>query len=75
MKERLLIGYLCYLNETNKNRRSHNFYKSLKSMSLLEKQPCKVIAIKNNCSLDVEKDVDNQLGINDGITFKIAGCS
>jgi hypothetical protein len=69
MNNNLLIGYLCYLNDENKGRRGHNFYKSLESMSLLNQQPCKVIAIKNNCSKTTEMEIDNQAGIDYGVSF------
>jgi hypothetical protein len=68
--ERVLIGYLCYLNENNKSRRSHNFFRSLESISFLENQPCKVVAFKNNCSEDVSNVIDKQKGIDESISFK-----
>ena len=69
MSNDLLIGYLCYLNDENKGRRGQNFYKSLESIPLLHEQPCKVVAIKNNCSKTVEAQIDNQTGIDYSVSF------
>ena len=68
--ERVLVGYLCYLTEDNKSRRSHNFFRSLESIALLENQACRVVAINNNCSEDVAKIIDAQKGIDETIAFK-----
>ena len=66
----VLVTYLCYLTEKNKNRRSENFYKSLSSLSLLEDQPCRVVAIKNNCTKEAEEKIESQPGIDHTINLE-----
>ena len=70
MTNEVLITYLCYLTEGNASRRSENFHKSLESMSLLQDQKCKVVAIKNSCTKDAEQKIDSQDGIDFSIKLK-----
>ncbi len=67
--KKILFGYLCYLNDSNKHRRGSNFYKSLRSMSLLANQDCTVVAINNTCSVEVEEQVAAQSGIDETISL------
>ena len=70
MNDEILVAYLCYLTDSNKDRRGDNFYKSLESMECLEHQKCKVVAIKNNCTSEAQAKIDSQKGIDFSITMK-----
>jgi len=65
MKDEVLVTCLCYLNENNIKRRQKNFLKSINSLKLLKNQPCRVIAINNNCCDEAKKIINNIEGIDD----------
>ena len=69
-KDKLLIGYLCYLNDSNQHRRINNFEKSVTSLSLLQEQPCDVIAVMNDCNMRAHEMIAAQTGIDEIVTFK-----
>ena len=69
MSNRLLVGYLCYMNEANRKRRLENFNKSLTSMSRFKNQSCDVFAVKNNCTKEFSNKIDAQEGIDFSVSF------
>jgi len=69
VSNRLLVGYLCYMNEANRKRRLENFNKSLTSMSRFKNQSCDVFAVKNNCTKEFSNKIDAQEGIDFSVSF------
>tara|TARA_E500000318_G_C3558928_1_gene212447 strand:+ start:1287 stop:2120 length:834 start_codon:yes stop_codon:yes gene_type:complete len=54
-KNRLLFGYLIFLNEENENRRMPFVMDSIKSLSILNKQDCDLVVFDNNSIPSVKK--------------------
>jgi len=64
--KRAAIGYLTYVTEKNKSVRLSDFYKSLKSLSLLDKQISDIISIDNSSIFEVR----DALSKNETFDFK-----
>ena len=59
---RLLIGYLTFVNEENKSRRLSVFEETFPTLEMLRNQPCDIISVDNNSISEVkEKIVDSGL--------------
>tara|TARA_R110001583_G_scaffold27302_7_gene97747 strand:- start:9435 stop:10244 length:810 start_codon:yes stop_codon:yes gene_type:complete len=55
----LLVGYLTYVTEKNKNRRFENFSNSLDSLNQLKDKNCDLVSIDNNSSSDIKKIIES----------------
>lgn len=57
--KRVAIGYLSYVTEKNKDLRLLDFYKSLESLTLLDKQISDVVSIDNSSIFEVREALSN----------------
>ena len=59
INDKIFIGYLTYVNDSNRNRRYEIFEKSLNSLSYLKYQATYLVNFDNNSTNDIKKKISS----------------